>query len=160
MKIITATDTSPIDSFKIVIIRSLFNESVTSALEEGAVAQLQARGIHRDDITVIRVPGAVEIPFIAKKVALTGNVDVIIALGAVIRGETSHYDYVCRMVSQGCLNISIEQNVPIIFGVLTTENDEQAMARVGGIHGHKGKDAADGAVAMREILQQIDGYMR
>ena len=101
------------------------------------------------------MPGAVEIPFIAKRLAKKNKHAAIIALGAVIRGETTHYDYVCQQVSDGCQHVALEYETPVIFGVLTTENDEQAWDRLGGSHGHKGVDAANCALAMQSILQQI-----
>lgn len=112
-------------------------------------------GFKSDDITLVEVPGAVEIPFVAQLLAKKQKVEVIVALGAVIRGETSHYDYVCDQVSQGCQRVMLDYNIPVVFGVLTTENDEQALDRAGGAHGHKGRDAIDCAVSMRSIKQQL-----
>lgn len=141
-------------SFPIAIIVSQFNENITHPLQEGAVKRLIDCGINALDITIIEVPGAVEIPLIAKRIAKKGAHSVIIALGAVIRGETTHYDYVCQQVSNGCQNVALEFEVPVIFGVLTTENEAQAWDRLGGQHGHKGVDAADCALAMYSILEQ------
>lgn len=145
---------SPI-SFPIAVVVSRFNSEITQALEEGAIKQLQDRGFSTEDITVIEVPGAVEIPLITKQLAKVKQYDVIIALGAVIRGDTTHYDYVCQQVSDGCQRVAIDYDTPVIFGVLTTENEAQAWERLGGPHGHKGRDAVDSAIAMRAILKQL-----
>ena len=104
---------------------------------------------------MIQVPGAIEIPLVAKLLAESNRYKAIIALGAVIRGETSHYDYVCDQVSQGCQKVMLDFNIPVIFGVLTTENEEQALARVGGVHGHKGIDAADAALEMIQVVEEL-----
>ena len=142
-------------SFPIALIVSLFNRDITQALQEGALAQLVALGFESRDITLVEVPGAVEIPLIAQKLAKKNQYGAIIALGAVIRGETSHYDYVCQQVSDGCLRVALAFDVPVIFGVLTTENEAQAWDRLGGAYGHKGRDAVDCACAMHAILQQL-----
>ncbi|CZI29519.1 TPA: 6,7-dimethyl-8-ribityllumazine synthase [Legionella pneumophila] len=142
-------------TFPIALVVSTFNELITSALKKGALDRLIELGFKSEDITLVEVPGAVEIPFVAQLLAKKQKVEVIVALGAVIRGETSHYDYVCDQVSQGCQRVMLDYNIPVIFGVLTTENDEQALARVGGTHGHKGRDAIDCAVSMRSIKQQL-----
>ncbi|MFC3908473.1 6,7-dimethyl-8-ribityllumazine synthase [Legionella dresdenensis] len=155
MKFINAAAGERTSSFPVAIVVSQFNQPITDELKNGAIARLQQAGIKDSDITVIEVPGAVEIPLIAKRLAIKGEVEVIIALGAVIRGETTHYDYVCNLVSDGCQQIALEYNIPVIFGVLTTENDEQAWDRLGGKHGHKGKDAADCALDMHTILRAL-----
>ncbi len=136
----------------IAIVVSRFNTPITSRLLAGAKARLLQKGVDEKAITIIEVPGAVEIPLIAQKLAKKGGVDAIIALGAVIRGETSHYDYVCEQVSQGCQTVSLKYDIPVIFGILTTENKAQALARVGGDHGHKGRDAADAALEMIALM--------
>ena len=105
---------------------------------------------------IYKVPGVVEIPIIAKKLALKGKFDAIITLGAVIRGETTHYDQVCDQVSYGCQKIALDQNIPVIFGVLTCENDEQAFDRIGGKMGNKPKEMIDVAVTMIDLMKQID----
>lgn len=153
MKHIKANSVKINGSFSVAIIVSLFNREITEELQNGAIARLKEHPL--TEITLIEVPGAVEIPLIAKKLASKGGYNAIIALGAVIRGETSHYDYVCQQVSDGCQRVGLEFDVPIIFGVLTTENEEQAWDRLGGKHGHKGIEAADCAIAMNSILQQI-----
>jgi 6,7-dimethyl-8-ribityllumazine synthase len=141
---------------KIAIIRSNYNQEITQELLSGTMLGLQNNAYNLADIDLIEVPGAIEIPLIAKKMAKKNRYSVIIALGAVIRGETSHYDYVCQQVSDGCQSIALEFEIPIIFGVLTTENEEQAWDRLGGKHGHKGIDAATCALAMQSVLHQLD----
>ncbi|HBI21549.1 MAG TPA: 6,7-dimethyl-8-ribityllumazine synthase [Legionella sp.] len=141
-------------SFPIAIIVSQFNHDITQALLTGAIERLTSHGVSEQDITVVEVPGAIEIPFIAKRLAQKKKHAAIIALGAVIRGETTHYDYVCQQVSDGCQRVAFEFETPVIFGILTTENEAQAWDRLGGDHGHKGVDAADCALAMQSILQQ------
>ncbi len=142
-------------SFPIALLVSRFNQDITHALLTGALEHLKARGFSAEDITVIEVPGALEIPLIAEKLAQKKQHDVLIALGAVVRGETTHYDYVCQGVSQGCQQVSLTHNIPVIFGVLTTENEAQAWARLGGAHGHKGVDAAECAIEMQQLMKQI-----
>lgn len=151
---ITITPKTDSGSFPIAIIVSQFNHEITQALCTGALQRLANYGFREEDITVIDVPGAVEIPLIAKIMAKKKKYRAIIALGAVIRGETSHYDYVCQQVSDGCQRVALEFELPVIFGVLTTENEEQAWDRLGGQHGHKGVDAVDCALAMHSIVQQ------
>src|SRR5207237_476285 len=118
-------------------------------------ARLRELKFGDDQISIAWVPGAVEIPIAAQRFAQTGVFDAIIALGAVIRGDTSHYDYVCEQVSQGCQRVALENDLPVIFGVLTTEDEEQAKARAGGGEGHKGREAIDTAVAIVATLRQI-----
>ena len=113
------------------------------------------RGIATQDILIVEVPGAVEIPVVAKQLAMQTKACVIIALGAVIRGETTHYDYVCQQVSEGCQRVALDHQIPVIFGVLTTENEAQAQDRVGGAHGHKGISAADAAIQMYLTLEKL-----
>lgn len=143
------------NSFSVAVVTSTFNEKITTALKTGAIERLIELGLSANNILLVEVPGAVEIPFVAQLLAKQKQVDVIIALGAVIRGDTSHYDYVCDQVSQGCQRVMLDHNIPVVFGVLTTENEEQALERVGGIHGHKGRDAADCAMSMYSITKQL-----
>lgn len=154
MKIITAQTDKP-SHYNIALVVSHFNEEITQALYEGAVARLQELGFANEHITVVWVPGAVEIPLTAQRLARADGYEAIICLGAVIRGETTHYDYVCEQVSMGCQKVALENDVPVIFGVLTTENEEQAHDRIGGKHGHKGRDAVDAALEMVSVLRQI-----
>lgn len=139
----------------VAIAVSRFNTSITERLLEGALAQLADRGIAADCIEVMWVPGAVELPLLAQQFAMTEQFQAIICLGAVIRGETTHYDFVCQQVSLGCQQIMLQYNLPVTFGVLTTENEAQALARVGGDHGHKGRDAADAALDMIDLMQRF-----
>ena len=148
-------DTSIVSSFPIAIITSIFNRQITQSLHDGALSQLLKRGFNEKDIYSFEVPGAVEIPLVAKRIAMLKKVQSIIALGAVIRGETSHYDLVCTMVSQGCIQVSSEYNIPVLFGVLTTENEEQAWDRLGGRCGHKGIDLANAAISLQQTLNQL-----
>ena len=147
---------STIPPFPIAIVVSRFNQIVTERLYTGAIKQLEHLGFASDLITVVDVPGAVEIPIVAQRLAKKAKHEAIITLGAVIRGETSHYDYVCTQVSQGCQQVAMAYDLPVIFGVLTTENRAQALDRVGGRHGHKGVDAVDAAIEMVTVLRKID----
>jgi 6,7-dimethyl-8-ribityllumazine synthase len=139
----------------IAIVVSRFNEEITSKLLEGAVDRLIQKGIKQSAITVKHVPGAVEIPLIAQTLAKSEIYHAIICLGAVIRGETSHYDYVCQQVSYGCQRVMLDHDIPVIFGILTTNNVEQAEARVGGEEGHKGRDASDTALEMIAMMENL-----
>jgi 6,7-dimethyl-8-ribityllumazine synthase len=140
---------------RVAIVVSRFNYEITTKLLEGSRARLHERGVDGDDVTVVFVPGAVEIPLTAQKLAQLSVYDAIIALGAVVRGETDHYDYVCTMVSNGCQQVSLQYDVPVIFGVLTTDNEAQAHDRLGGAHGHKGRDAADAALEMASLMKKL-----
>jgi 6,7-dimethyl-8-ribityllumazine synthase len=140
---------------KIGIVVAEFNRDVTSKLEEGALAFLKEKGLKNNSLELIRVPGAFEIPLVAKALLKKKNIDAVIALGAVIRGETTHYDYVCQAVERGCTMLQLEFVKPVVFGVLTTENEQQAFDRLGGKHGHKGRDAAETALRMVETLKKI-----
>lgn len=130
---------------RVAIVVSRFNEEITDKLEDGAIDYLE----ECDNVyfEVFRVPGAVEIPLTCQWV-LNNGYDGVVALGAVIRGETSHYDYVCNSVTDGITQLMLKTNKPIAFGILTTENEEQALDRVGGRHGHKGRDAAQTVMEM------------
>lgn len=138
-------------SLKIGVVTSRFNEDVTFVLENGAVDFLQSAGV---DVYAVRVPGAVEIP-LAVKALFDRGVDGVVALGAVIRGETTHYDYVCASVERGCSQLMLEYGKPVGFGVLTTENEEQAMDRAGGKYGNKGTEAAVVTLEMIELLKEL-----
>ncbi|MDI9819311.1 MULTISPECIES: 6,7-dimethyl-8-ribityllumazine synthase [unclassified Legionella] len=157
MKYIPANPPRAMDSsFPVAVVVSRFNYAITQELKRGALDRLSERGFRPEDIIVVEVPGAVEIPLVAKRLAMQKQASAIIALGAVIRGETSHYDYVCEQVSNGCQRIALDYDLPVIFGVLTTENEAQAWERLGGSHGHKGKDAADCAIDMYQILNELN----
>lgn len=140
---------------KIGIIVSRFNEFIGSKLLSGAIDCLKRHDIEDDNITVAWVPGAFEIPLIAKKMAMTGKYDAVICLGAVIRGSTSHYDYVCAEVSKGIASVSLETGIPVMFGVLTTDTIEQAIERAGTKAGNKGYDCAASAIEMINVIKNI-----
>lgn len=141
---------------RIGIVAARFNEFIVSKLIGGAVDGLIRHDIKEDNITLAWVPGAFEIPIAAKKMARSGKYDAVICLGAVIRGATSHYDYVCAEVSKGIANVSLETEVPVMFGVLTTDTIEQAIERAGTKAGNKGYDCALGALEMINLLKQIN----
>ena len=137
------------------IVAARFNEFITSKLLSGALDGLKRHNVEDDDISVAWVPGAFEIPLVASKMAQSGKYDAVICLGAVIRGSTTHYDYVCSEVSKGIANVSLQTGVPVMFGVLTTENIEQAIERAGTKAGNKGYDCAVGAIEMVNLMQSI-----
>ena len=143
------------DNDKFCIVVSRFNEFITSKLLSGAVDELQRHGVKEENITIAWTSGAFEIPLVAKKAAKTGKYSAIIALGAVIKGSTSHYDYVCAEVPKGVAAISLVTEVPVIFGVLTTDNIEQAIERAGTKSGNKGSDAAKSAIETVNLLKQF-----
>ena len=136
------------EGMKVAIVASRFNEIITNKLLGGAVDGLVRHGMDEENITAVWVPGAFEIPTIAKKLAESGTYDAVICVGAVIRGQTSHYDYVCNEVSKGIAQVSLQTGVPVMFGIVTTENIEQAIARAGSKAGNKGYDCALGAIEM------------
>ena len=140
---------------KFCIIVSRFNEFICSKLLSGALDELKRHGVNEENIDVVWCPGAFEIPLVAKKCAKSGKYNSIITLGAVIKGSTSHYDYVCAEVSKGVASVSLETGIPVIFGVLTTENLEQAIERAGTKSGNKGADAAKSAIEMARLLKNI-----
>lgn len=140
---------------KIAVIVSRFNEEITKSLLDGAIAQAKERGMTDSNLTLAWVPGAVEIPVVAQRLAQLGTFDAIVCLGAVIRGETDHYQWVCSQVSEGCQHVALQNDLPVIFGVLTTDTEEQAKDRIGGRHGHKGKDAIDAALETIGVLRAI-----
>ncbi|MBR2742189.1 MAG: 6,7-dimethyl-8-ribityllumazine synthase [Clostridia bacterium] len=140
---------------KIGIVAARFNEFIVSKLLGGALDALKRHDISEDSISVAWVPGAFEIPLAAQTMAKSGKYDAVIALGAVIRGSTTHYDYVCSEVSKGIANVSLQTGVPVMFGVLTTENIEQAIERAGTKAGNKGFDCAVGAIEMVNLLREM-----
>ena len=140
---------------KIGIVAARFNEFIVSKLVSGAEDALLRHDVNADDITVAWVPGAFEIPIVAKKMAASGKYDAVLCLGAVIKGSTSHYDYVCNEVSKGIAQVSLNTGIPVLFGVVTTENIEQAIERAGTKAGNKGYDCALGAVEMVNLIRQI-----
>lgn len=140
---------------KFCIIISRFNEFIGSKLLSGAIDELRRHGVNENDIDIVWVPGAFEIPVIAKKIAKSEKYNAIITLGAVIKGSTGHYDYVCAEVSKGIAQVSLETGIPVIFGVLTTDNLEQAIERAGTKAGNKGSDAAKTAIEMANLVKLI-----
>lgn len=142
---------------KVGIVAARFNESITSKLLSGALDGLKRHNVEEDDISVAWVPGAFEIPLIASKMAKSGKYDAVICLGAVIRGSTTHYDYVCSEVSKGIASVSLASDIPVLFGVLTTENIEQAIERAGTKAGNKGYDCALSAIEMVNLIREIEG---
>lgn len=144
------------NNIKVGIVVARFNEFITSKLLGGAMDGLLRHDVREEDIHVAWVPGAFEIPLIASKMAKSGKYDAVICLGAVIRGATSHYDYVCNEVSKGIATISINSDIPVMFGVVTTENIEQAIERAGTKAGNKGYDCALGAIEMVNLIREIE----
>ncbi|PPK82185.1 6,7-dimethyl-8-ribityllumazine synthase [Lacrimispora xylanisolvens] len=153
MKVFEGTLVS--EKIRIGIVAARFNEFITSKLLGGAVDCLKRHGISEEDMEVAWVPGAFEIPLIASKMAGSGKYDAVICLGAVIRGSTTHYDYVCSEVSKGIAQVSLSSGIPVMFGVLTTENIEQAIERAGTKAGNKGFDCAAGAIEMVNLIRGI-----
>ncbi len=140
---------------KLAIVVSRFNSFITEQLLLGALDGLKRHGVKDGDITVIKVPGSYEIPLVCKKVAAKKQYDVVIALGAVIRGNTPHFDYVASEVAKGVAQVTLESGIPVIFGVLTTDTIEQAIERAGTKAGNKGYDAAVNAIEMAKLLREI-----
>ena len=141
---------------RVGIVAARFNEFITSKLLSGAMDGLVRHDVREEDVHVAWVPGAFEIPLIASKMAKSGKYDAIICLGAVIRGSTSHYDYVCSEVSKGIAAVGLDSGIPVLFGVLTTENIEQAIERTGTKVGNKGYDCALSAIEMVNLIRQIE----
>lgn len=139
--------------YSIVVAR--FNEFITSKLLGAAIDGLTRHGVNKDDIDIAWVPGAFEIPLVAQKLAASKKYNAVITLGAVIRGSTTHYDYVCNEVAKGVSKVQLDTGIPVIFGVITTENIEQAIERAGTKAGNKGYDAAVTAIEMSNLLSQI-----
>jgi 6,7-dimethyl-8-ribityllumazine synthase len=140
---------------RVAVVVSLFNGEVTSKLAEGALAALRRAGVPPRNVTVVRVPGSFELPFAAQALARTRRFDAIVALGAVIRGETDHYDYVCRAAQEGLLRVGLDEGLPVVFGVLTCETEAQAASRAGGPQGDKGADVALDALRMADLRDRI-----
>ena len=141
---------------KIGIVAARFNDFIVSRLIGGCEGTLLRHGVREEDISLAWVPGAFEIPLIASKMAKSGKFDAVIALGAVIRGSTSHYDYVCSEVSKGIANVSLNSDVPVLFGVLTTDSIEQAIERAGSKAGNKGSECAQGAIEMVNLIRALE----
>ncbi|HLA93110.1 MAG TPA: 6,7-dimethyl-8-ribityllumazine synthase [Actinomycetota bacterium] len=140
---------------RVAVVVARFNEIVTRKLLEGALEGLRVHGVDDEDVDVAWVPGAFELPAVARRLAASGTYDAVICLGAVIRGETSHFDHVAGQAAAGIREAAVATGVPVIFGVLTTETLEQALARAGGDHGNKGWDSAAAALEMASLLDQL-----
>lgn len=143
------------EGMKVGIIASRFNEFIVSKLLSGAVDGLVRHGVEEENITAAWVPGAYEIPAVAQKMAASGKYDAVICVGTVIRGATSHYDYVCNEVSKGIAQVGLQTGVPVLFGILTTENIEQAIERAGTKAGNKGYDCALSAIEMVNLMESL-----
>ena len=143
------------DGFRFAIVVARFNEYITSKLLEGCENTLHRHGVKPEQIDVVWVPGSFEIPTAARKIALQKSVDAIICLGCVIRGETAHYDHVCRETAKGIAEVGRRTGVPCIFGILTTENIEQAIERAGTKMGNAGRSAATAAIEMASLLKKL-----
>ena len=144
------------EGLRVGIVCARFNEFIVSKLLSGCEDGLLRRGVRGEDIDAAWVPGAFEIPLVAARMAKSGKYDAVIALGAVIRGSTSHYDYVCAEVSKGIAHAALESGVPVLFGVLTTDTIEQAIERAGSKAGNKGAECAQGAIEMVNLLRSMD----
>lgn len=144
------------DGLRIAIVVATFNDFITSKLLEGALAALDRHGVRDGDITIARVPGSFELPLAAKKLAESARHDAVICLGAVIRGETDHYEHVAGEAAKGIANASINSGLPVIFGVLTTDTLEQAINRAGGKQGNNGYNAALAAIEMANLMRALD----
>lgn len=143
------------EGFRFAIIVSRFNDFICSKLVEGAMDALVRHGASDEQISLIRVPGAFEMPLAAKKMAQSGQYDAVICLGAVVRGSTPHFDYVAAEVSKGIATVGLESGIPVTFGVLTTDNLEQAIERAGSKSGNKGYDAAVAAIEMANLFREL-----
>jgi 6,7-dimethyl-8-ribityllumazine synthase len=143
------------EGFRFAIVVSRFNDFVSSRLVEGAMDALKRHGTTDDQVSLVKVPGAFETPLVAKKMAQSGQYDAVICLGAVIRGSTPHFDYVASEVSKGIANVALESLIPITFGVLTTDNLEQAIERAGSKSGNKGYEAAMAAIEMVNLFKEL-----
>ena len=144
------------EKIKVGVVAARFNEFIVSKLVGGCEDTLLRHGVRPEDIDLAWVPGAFEIPLVASKMAKSGKYDAVIALGTVIRGSTSHYDYVCSEVSKGVANVSLNSDIPVMFGVLTTDTIEQAIERAGTKAGNKGADCAQGAIEMVNLIRALE----
>lgn len=149
---VTQGDTAP--GAKVAIVTARWNSKITFELEKGAREFLESKGVK--SVYTVRVPGAYEIPLACKQLLDVG-IEGVIALGCIIRGETTHYDYVCGSVERGCTQLQLEFGRPVTFGILTTENEQQALDRVGGKHGHKGREAAEVCLEMIDLGKRLRG---
>ncbi len=146
-----------VDDHRFALVVGRFNEHVTGDLLDGALDTLERHGAHLDDVTVVHVPGSWEIPVAAQTCARTGDYDAVICLGAVIRGDTPHFDYVCSGATSGAMQASLDTDVPVLFGILTTDTVDQAIARAGAKAGNKGREAAEAAIEMATLMPKLSG---
>ena len=144
------------ENIRVGVVCARFNDFIVSRLLAGCEDALLRHGVREEDIAVAWVPGAFEIPLIASKMAKSGKYDAVIALGAVIRGSTSHYDYVCSEVSKGVAQVALNSDIPVMFGVLTTDTIEQAVERAGTKAGNKGSECAQGAIEMVNLIRELE----
>ena len=144
------------ENIRVGVVCARFNDFIVSRLLAGCEDTLLRHGVREEDIAVAWVPGAFEIPLIASKMATSGKYDAVIALGAVIRGSTSHYDYVCSEVSKGVAQVALNSDIPVMFGVLTTDTIEQAVERAGTKAGNKGAECAQGAIEMVNLIRELE----
>ncbi len=144
------------EGLKVAVVVARFNDFITSRLQEGAIAALSQYGVADDDVTVVSVPGSFEVPFVAKRLAAANKYDAVVCLGAVIRGETDHYEHVAGEAAKGIAAAGMASGVPVIFGILTTDTVEQAINRAGGKSGNHGYSAAVTAIEMANLAKQID----
>lgn len=153
----TETITGSLDgaNLRVAVVVARFNKFVTLKLLDGAKKCFKDKGVEPENISIVEVPGSFEIPLIASKLASSSSYDAIVCIGAVIKGETDHYEHVSKIASEGILNVAMSTGVPVTFGVLTTENTEQALARAGGDHGNVGYEAAEVAIEMANLMNRI-----
>jgi 6,7-dimethyl-8-ribityllumazine synthase len=156
MRRLTGTDRG--QGLKVALVVSRFNSAITDKLLQGALAALAAHGVSDSDTDVVQVPGAFELPAAARRVAALGRHDAIVALGAVIRGETAHFDYVAGEAARGLAQLAMEGPCAVTFGVLTTDTEEQAEERAGGAHGNKGADAVVAAIQLATLYREIAAW--
>tara|TARA_Y100000588_G_scaffold65026_1_gene64815 strand:- start:1684 stop:2157 length:474 start_codon:yes stop_codon:yes gene_type:complete len=154
---VTETITGSLDgaNLRVAVVVARFNKFVTLKLLDGAKKCFKDKGVEPENILIVEVPGSFEIPLIASKLASSSRYDAIVCIGAVIKGETDHYEHVSKIASEGILNVAMSTGVPVTFGVLTTENTEQALARAGGDHGNVGYEAAEVAIEMANLMNRI-----
>ena len=143
------------NGLKIGLVVSRFNKMITDRLLDGALDYLRRNGISEDEITVVRVPGSFEIPFTVQRLAQTGNLDAIICLGALIRGETPHFEYIAHQVTEGIAQLGLKFDLPVTYGIITANTLEQAVNRAGAKHGNKGVEAAQSAVEMVNLVKKL-----
>ena len=141
---------------RVAVVRTLWNSHITEALMTGALDEFKRAGLGKEDVDTFEVPGAIELTFAASKLIETGLYNAIVVLGCVIRGGTPHFDYVCQSVTQGITHLNAECDIPVIFGVLTVDDEQQALARIGGAAGHKGIEAAQAALLMYDFSEKVE----